>query len=185
LIVAASLATVVGALLTPTFQRIFTRAVAGFAVHRSLPRLLVYALSPAGMAQMRAAVTLPRASSLTALAGRSRPPARVLLANLGATAVWTVGVLASLYAGHVDPTLRVTSNQLSSVINGVATLLLFVVVDPYLSLLTDDVVEGRSSEPVLRRSVTWFLGTRLAGTVLAQALLVPAAGAIAAVAERI
>jgi hypothetical protein len=69
------------------------------------------------------------------------------------------------------------------VINGVATLLLFVIVDPHLSLLTDDVVEGRSGEPHLRRSVTWLLGTRLAGTVLAQALLVPAASGIAVVAR--
>src|SRR5436190_1008436 len=36
LILAASVATIVGGLLTPTFQRLFTRAVAGFAVHRSL-----------------------------------------------------------------------------------------------------------------------------------------------------
>jgi Amj-like protein len=185
LLVAAALATAVGALLTPTFQRLLTRAVAGFAVHRSMPRLIVYALSPAGLAQMRAAVTLPRGSSLTTLTGRSRPPSRVLISNAVATAVWTVGVFASLYAGYLQPTLRVTSSQLSSIVNGVATLLLFVVVDPYLSLLTDDVMEGRSSESLLRRSVTWFLGTRLLGTALAQALLMPAAFCIAAAAQRI
>jgi hypothetical protein len=157
--------------------------VTRFAAQRSLPRLLVYALSPAGLAQLRAAVTLPRVNNLATLVGRSRPPAQVLASNVVGTAVWTVGVFAALYAGHVDPALRVTSSQLSSVINGVATLLLFIIVDPYLSLLTDDVVEGRSGEPLLRRSVTWFLGSRLVGTALAQALLVPAASGIAAVAR--
>jgi hypothetical protein len=152
-------------------------------MHRSLPRLIVRALSPAGWTQLRAAVTLPGAASVAALSRGSRPPGWVLVSNVVATAVLTVGVFASLYAGHIDSTLRVTSNQLSSVINGVATLLLFVIVDPHLSLLTDDVVEGRSGEPHLRRSVMWLLGTRLAGTVLAQALLVPAASGIAVVAR--
>jgi Alternate to MurJ len=184
LLVSASLATVAGALLTPTFQRLFTRAVAGFAAHRSLPRLLAHALSPAGLADVRAAATAPRSHNLTALAGRARPPAGVLVSNIMATAVWTVGVFASIYAGRLEPDLRATSSNLSSIINGVATLLLFVVVDPHLSLLTDDVVEGRASEGSLRRSVVWFLGTRLMGTVLAQVLLVPAARAIAAVARR-
>jgi hypothetical protein len=185
LMAAASLATVAGILLTPTFQRLFTRAVAGFAVHRSFPRLLLRALSPAGLAAVRASLTVPRSPPLAALARRPRPPAGVLLSNVVATGVWVVGALAPLYAMHLDPALRVTSSNLSAVVNGVATILLLVVVDPYLSLMTDDVVEGRAGEGALRRSVVWFLGTRLAGTVLAQLLLAPAASTIAALAERI
>jgi hypothetical protein len=38
LLVSASLATVAGALLIPTFQRVFCRAVLHFQVHRSIPR---------------------------------------------------------------------------------------------------------------------------------------------------
>jgi hypothetical protein len=181
----AALATVVGALLTPTFQRLFTRAVAGFAVRRSLLGLLGRGLSRAGLAELRAAAVLPRPSTLAALRGQARPPAGVLLANMLGTAIWTVGVFAPLCAVRLNPGLRVTSSSLSGVVNGVATLLLFVVVDPYLSLLTDDVAEGRQGEPLLRRAVVWFLGTKLVGAVLAQALLVPAAWAIAAAADRI
>jgi hypothetical protein len=36
----ATLATIVGALLIPTFQRLFSRAVLDFQVNRSIPRLL-------------------------------------------------------------------------------------------------------------------------------------------------
>ncbi len=64
-----------------------------------------------------------------------------------------------------------------------ATILLFVIVDPYLSVLTDDVVEGRASEAFFRRTVVWMLATRLAGTLLAQALLLPAAHLVVAVAR--
>jgi hypothetical protein len=183
LIGAASLGTVLGALLVPTCQRLFTRAVAGFAVHRSMPRLLWRAFSPAGVAVLRRSLAAP---SLAALSSRGpRPPLGVLVSNVLGTAALTVGVLAATYAGALAPALRLTAGSLSSIINGFSTVMLFVVVDPYLSLLTDDVVEGRTEEGFMRRSVIWFLGTRLCGTVLAQLLLVPGALAVVAVAERI
>ena len=70
-------------------------------------------------------------------------------------------------------------------INGVATILLFVFIDPYLSILTDDVTEGKVSESYFRRAVVWMVGSRFAGTVLAQLLLVPSAYLIIGVAERL
>jgi Alternate to MurJ len=42
LLLSATLATVAGALLVPTFQRIFSRAVLHFQAHRSIPRLLLH-----------------------------------------------------------------------------------------------------------------------------------------------
>jgi hypothetical protein len=103
----------------------------------------------------------------------------VMATNTVATAVWTVGVFAALYAGYLAPELRATASNLSGVINGAATILLFAVVDPFLAMLTDDVVSERASEPVFRRAVVWMLGSRLAGTALAQLLLLPSAHLIA------
>jgi len=100
-------------------------------------------------------------------------------------ALWTVGVFAALYAGMLKPELRVTCANLSSVINGVATILMFALIDPQLSVMTDDVAERRVGEGAFRRAVTALVGARVAGTVLAQLLLVPAAFAIAAIAQRI
>jgi hypothetical protein len=185
LIAAASLATIVGAFLTPTFQRLFTRAVASFTVDRSIARLLLRLFSPAGVAVVRDSVAMPSLGSLVASTERPRLPMRIVVVNTLATAVWTVGVFASLYAAHLNPHLRVTSSNLSGIVNGVATILLFVVVDPSLSLITDDVLQGRASESFFRRCIVWMLGSRLIGTVVAQLLLVPAAALIAALAERI
>jgi len=109
----------------------------------------------------------------------------VAILNTVAVAVWTVGVFAALYAGYLRPELRVTSSQLSSVVNGVATILMFGFVDPYLSFLTDDVAGGRLDEPYFRRSIVWLTAGRLLGTMLAQVLLVPAAAWIAFVAASI
>jgi hypothetical protein len=67
----------------------------------------------------------------------------------------------------------------------VATILLFVFIDPHLSIMTDDVMEGRTSEASFRRAVVWLSASRIAGALLAQALLLPAAYAIAALARAI
>jgi len=60
---------------------------------------------------------------------------------------------------------------------------MFAFLDPYLSLMTDDVTDGKLSEPHFRRTVVVLTGTPLAGTVLAQVILVPAALWIVTAAE--
>ena len=102
---------------------------------------------------------------------------------MAAIALWTTGVFASLYAGYLNPAFRVTSSTLSAVVNGTATILMFVFIDPQMSVMTDDVIEGRTSEPDFRRAVVWLVGSRLAGTLLAQLILIPAAMLIVSVAE--
>lgn len=107
----------------------------------------------------------------------------VIALNVGAVALWTVGVFASLYAGYLNPDVRVTSSTLSSIINGGATIMMALFIDPHMSGMTDDVVEGRVSESQFRKAVVWLVGSRLAGTMLAQLLLVPAAALIVFVAQ--
>jgi hypothetical protein len=102
-----------------------------------------------------------------------------------AAAVCNGAVFAALYAGYLNPEFRVTSVSLSSVINGVATILLFVFIDPHLSIMTDDVMDGRTTEASFRRAVVWLAGSRVAGTLIAQAMLVPAAVVITMVARAI
>lgn len=182
LLVAASLATVIGALLTPTFQRLFTHAVTRFSVDRSLGKLVYRLFSPAGLATLREAVAVPTMNAVIGPTSHFSIPVRIFIINIVATAIWTVGVFASIYAAYFDPELRVTSSNLSGIINGVATILLFVFVDPHLSLITDDVLQGKASQAYFRRVVVWMLCSRLLGTILAQFLLVPAAMIIAALA---
>jgi Alternate to MurJ len=79
----------------------------------------------------------------------------------------------------------VTASQLSAVINGFATILLFVLIDPQLSVMTDDVVDGRVSEADYRRTIVWLSMSRVGGTLLAQALLLPSAWLIVWVAMRV
>lgn len=185
LLLSATAATIVGALAVPTFQRIFSRAVLHFQAHRSIPKLLLHGFAKGGLSYIRDSVTAPAPAHIKGLRlGKELSPSVIAL-NVGAQALVTVAVLASLYAGTLHPDYRVTASTLSSVVNGFATILLFVFIDPYLSIMTDDVVEGRTSEAAFRRTVVWLAGTRVAGTLLAQVLLVPAAVLIAATAAHL
>lgn len=185
LLVSASLATVAGALLIPTFQRVFSRAVDHFQRHRSVPKLVLHALFRGGLGYVRAAASLPRAANVVGLRETSQVPLSMTLLNVAAVALWTVGVFAALYAGVLEPSVRVTSSTLSSIINGGATVMMAIFIDPHMSGMTDDVIEGKVSESQFRRTVVWLVGSRLAGTLLAQALLVPSALLIVLVAKAI
>lgn len=182
-LLSATLAVAIGIALVPTGQRLFARAIGYFQQNRSTARMVLRTASPAGLRTIRQSIALPAPVQLRELAKPRGVGWTVLLANCLAQALITVGVLASLYAGYLNPDFRVTASQLSAVINGFATILLFALIDPQLSVMTDDVVEGRVSEPLFRRTIVWISFSRLAGTILAQILFVPSAMAVAWIAN--
>lgn len=183
-LLSATFATVIGAFLTPSFQRVFSKAVAHFQAHRSISRLLLDALSRGGLAHIKHSVSLPAPAHVTSLRLGQAVSPQIIALNVVVVALWTVGVFASLYAGYLHPRFRMTASNSSSLVNGVATILMFVLIDPQLSVMTDDVMDGKLSEPCFRRAIVWLVGSRCAGTLLAQVLLVPAAALIGYVVER-
>jgi len=183
LLISATLATMIGGLLIPTFQRVFSRAVLDFQVHRSIPRLLMHGFFKGGLSQIKQVATAPAVENISMIRNNHGISKWVIISNIGAVALWTIGVFASLYAGCLNPELRVTASTLSSVINGIATILMFVFIDPHMSVMTDDVVEGKVSDATFRRAITLLVLSRFAGTLLAQILLVPSAMLIVLIAE--
>ncbi len=182
IILAAFAATVVGATLIPTFQRVFSRSVELFSVERSVPKLLMHGFSKNGISQFKSCVTVPSKASVSSI-NVKKLPIRILIFNTVAVSILVVGALAPIYAGVVTPDLRATCLSLSGIINGIATILLFVFIDPYLSMMTDDVVGGSCSEAEFRRCVVSMVGTKVVGTAIAIPLLVPAARVISVVAR--
>ncbi|MEO1921598.1 MAG: lipid II flippase Amj family protein [Sphingomonadaceae bacterium] len=178
ILLAAFLGVLFGLVLVPTAQRLFARAIAAVQPRQSLAKTLLRGISPGGLRILRTSISIPARASI----GKAKPHEltwSMLTANCVAQALLVVGVFASLYAGHLDPDYRVTASQLSAVVNGFATILLFLFIDPHLSVLTDDVVDGNLSEPNFRRVIAWISLSRLVGTLLAQVLFLPAAIAIA------
>ena len=62
--------------------------------------------------------------------------------NVIGSSLLATGVLSSLYAGIYAPDLRMTTGQLSAVVNFFGTIMLFAFVDPYLSYVTDGAAKG-------------------------------------------
>jgi hypothetical protein len=182
-LLSATLAVALGIGLVPTGQRLFAKAIGYFQQHRSTAKMVMKTATPTGLKAVRDALHPPSLTHLKNLKLDKGVGWGVLLANCLAQALITVGVVASLYAGYLNPEFRVTASQLSAVINGLATILLFALIDPQLSVMTDDAVEGRVSEALFRRTIVWISVSRLAGTILAQVLLLPSAQVIAWIAN--
>lgn len=184
IILSAFFATIVGAILIPTFQRIFSRGVELFSIERSFSKLLIHGFSKGGISQFKSYISVPSKGAVTTIEMK-KLPLQVLIFNTFAVAILVVGSLAPIYAGVVTPELRATCLSLSGLINGMATILMFVFIDPFLSMLTDDVIGGSCSEPDFRRCVVGMVGTKVIGTAMAIPLLVPAAHIISIIARLI
>jgi hypothetical protein len=182
-LLSATVATAVGTVMVPTVQRWFSTAIGEFQEHRSMARLLLHAFARGGIGYLRQTTTPPKLAHLKDLSKPRGVSLKVIFLNVVAQALLTVGVIASLYAGYLYPEYRVTASQLSAIVNGLATLMLFILIDPQLSVMTDDVVAGKVSEPVFRRTIVWLSLSRVAGTLLAQLLFLPSALLVVAAAK--
>jgi len=178
ILVAATIGTLLASFFIPTFQRVYSKAVEKFNIYKSVPKLLLYGFSKAGIRQFKDNIKPPSRNNIKQISNLRQIPLRITLLNMIAVSMLTVGVLASLYAGVLAPEFRTTASTLSSIITGVSTIVLFVFIDPHLSVMTDEVLDGSRSEGEFRRTITYMVIGRVLGTVLAQVLLLPAANII-------
>jgi hypothetical protein len=183
IILSCTVASILGGFMIPTFQRILSVAVEKFSIYKSVPRLLLHSFSKSGIAQLKDNIALPKTTNLSQIRIHYDFPWKVFIMNVVAVAIITVGVLSSLYAGYINPDFRTTASSLSAVINGISTILMFVFIDPFLSIMTDDVVLGKTRESVFRRYIVYMVIARVLGTLIAQFIFIPSSKIIAWVAS--
>jgi len=179
IIFSCTLATIFGALLIPTFQRVLSKAVVNFSTHKSMSRLLFHGFSKAGILYFKDNITIPAKGHITQIELNKHFPWRIFLLNIFAVAIMTIGVLSAVYASYLNPEYRTTASNLSAFINGFATILMFAFIDPHLSAMTDDVTLGKCSEAVFRKYIVYMTIARLIGTIFAQILFMPSAELLA------
>lgn len=184
IIIVSGIASIVGAFLIPTFQQMFSKAVNHFSVERSIPKLIIHSFSKTGVRYMKDSIAIPVKESLTSINLKNLPK-RILFYNFISVAIITAGAFAPIYAGSIAPELRATCLSLSPIINGTATILISIFIDPHLSIMTDDVVDGKCSEEEFRGCVVGMVGSKVVGTFTALGLFIPAAHIIAFVANYI
>jgi hypothetical protein len=184
IIFASTIATIIGGFLIPSFQRLLSIAVLKFSETKSVPKILLKSLSKEGVYHFKESMVWPKSQNLK-INFLNDFPWKVFLMNVFAVAILTIGVLSSIYAGYLNPDFRTTASSLSAIINGMATILMFVFIDPFLSSMTDDVVQGKCTEATFRRYIVYMVIARVVGTVLSQILLLPSAHFIVFVARLI
>ena len=175
IIFSCTLATLLGALLIPTLQRVLSRAVINFSVHKSMGKLILHGFSKAGIVYFRDNLTIPARENIAHIRRDRDFPWRIFILNTLAVAILTIGVLSAVYAAYINPDYRTTASNLSAFINGLATILMFAFIDPHLSAMTDDVMLGACPEPTFRRYIVYMTVARLTGTIIAQILFIPGA----------
>jgi len=175
ILIAATVGSLIAAFLIPTFQRVYTKAVNAFNYHRSLHKLIFYGFSRSGIRQFKENIKMPSRSNIEHAMKFNRVPVKVFLLNIIVVALLSVGVLSVMYASVLLPENRTQIAFMGPIITGVAAIILSLFIDPHLSIMTDDVLEGLVSEAEFRNNVMFMVFGRVIGTIVAQILLVPSA----------
>jgi hypothetical protein len=168
----AAVGTVLGAALMTTFTGVFARSIDIFEKTGSISKMLYRLLFLKDSGDSAPAPPGDKGPGSTLRTGL---PVLFLAANILVTGIFTTGVLSALFAGALYPGYRASATMLASLVNGVAQVLFATVVDPAAARITDQALRGERDEAQVGKMALYLAGTRLLGTILAQAIFVPAA----------
>lgn len=178
IVFAAFIGNLVGAALVPFFVSVFTEGIIEFETVGSIPRMMIAALHPRNLIEMRKKFKLPNKKTFRNISIHGMPQTFLWL-NVLMVSIYAIGVLSSLYAGARVPEYRVTATQLSGIVNGIATILLTLLVDPTCALITDQAIKGKRKEDDVRAMVFYIIAGRVFGTLLiSQLIFLPASNYI-------
>ncbi|WP_274364046.1 lipid II flippase Amj family protein [Paenibacillus thermotolerans] len=170
----AAIGTLAAILLFPSAVSLFSRVVVQLEAAGSIPQMVRSSVSFQKISNARNHLRSPKLSMLARLR-IGGVPKRLILLNCFVTAIYTIGVLSALLASTLTTEYSTAASQSSGLINGIATILLTLLIDPQIGLITDKVLRGEKNIAALQKVFGLLLVSRLAGTVVAQLLLVPAA----------
>ncbi|GMK41531.1 membrane protein [Paenibacillus sp. CCS19] len=172
ILLASSVGTLIAIALFPTFVSVFSRIIAKLEVAGSIPKLI----SSVTVGQLKNTKYYLRKPAFSLYYFRYLGiPYRLIVMNVFVTAFYTVGVMASLYTAHLLPAFSTTASQASGIINGVATILLTIFIDPQLGLITDKALQHEQYRNQLGKVYVVLMTSRFVGTMMGQLIMIPAA----------
>jgi hypothetical protein len=174
IVLAGTVGTALGAFLLPTFLMLFMRGISAFERLGSVPRAMLRLLDPRVMLDVLRSPRIPHLRSLARFSPR-HIPSELLIGNVVVTGIYAIGVVASVYASILRPEVARTAVLLSGVVNGIATISFSLVVDPTSAYITDQAVKGERPLIEVKSMVFYLALTAIAGTLLSQLILYPAA----------
>ncbi|SMC29137.1 Protein of unknown function [Clostridium acidisoli DSM 12555] len=71
-----------GAILMPTFIKLFSKAVQSFSVHKSVPRLIIHSFSKSGIEQFKSSISKPKKQNIEQLKNLNKMPKKIIIFNI-------------------------------------------------------------------------------------------------------
>ncbi|MCE4048857.1 MULTISPECIES: lipid II flippase Amj family protein [Bacillaceae] len=176
LIGVTSFGVLLGIFLFPTFINIFSRAIIQLSQQSgSVVALFIKNFNKNGFKKVVMCFRLPRFTYLKGITLKTIPK-RLFIINVVISAVFTIGVLSSIYASMLVPETYAPAALMSSgIINGIATILLTLFIDPKASVLADKVMKKQVDYIYLKSYSLTMIGSKFVGTIVAQLIFIPAA----------
>jgi len=182
IIIAGTVGTAIGSMLLPTFTYLYVRGVRSFERTKSMPHSIVRLFDPRVIGDLFRSLRMPRLSEIRGFSLKGIPR-RLLIFNVVVTGVYAIGVVAAYYASVLDVNVTRTAIGISGIINGIGTVAFSFFVDPTSSIIVDEAVKGERDHEEVRSMVFYLSVTAIAGWLLSQLLLWPAAEVIKIVAH--
>ena len=173
IVLAGTVGTLIGAMFLPTFEYLFVRGISSFERLDSVPKALMRMSDPRVIGDVVRSFRLPRPARWSQYRLASVPP-KLLFWNTVLYSVYSIGVVAAVYASVREPALARTATLLSGIVNGIGTVAFTLFVDPTAAGIVDSAVHGKRTIEDVRAMIFWLTVTMVLGTLLSQVLLYPA-----------
>jgi hypothetical protein len=160
---------VVGGLLMPTLIRFFQRGIQVLETVGTLPKTVVYGLHHLG--ELPRMFSAPKLRHLLEYSDFRVLPYQFLIYNIFVTCFYSIGVMSTVLAASMDHSVAGTAILLSGIVNGIATITLFVIVDPPAAVVVENCISG--TRPVSHAKImnVSLVTTRMLGCLLALLLM--------------
>jgi len=176
----ATVGTVLGTLLIPSFVTSFSNSIKAFgrtgSVFRVAPLVLLsFFKTGGGVLKLR----FTSGRTLKSIIFRKMAtPGAFLVWNLVSYSLWTANVLSGLYAGALYPEFRSTAVLMASIVGNASIVLNVMMVDPVMAKVTDAVAAGEQDELELKQIIFYLALSNLLGTLFSQIIFEPVANGL-------
>lgn len=159
----------IGGLLMPTLIKLFKRGIQVLEDVGTLPKTMVYGLRH--LSEFPRQFSPPRLRYLKEFGDFRVLPYQFLLYNVFVTCFYSIGVMSTVLAASVDHSVAGTAILLSGIVNGIATMTLFIIVDPPAAVVVENCISGKRPVSHAKIMNVALTVTRLLGCLLALLLL--------------
>lgn len=173
ILLGATIGTLLAWLLMPTLIAVYDKLIENVDRKGTIYAVLLAGANPAKWPKL---LSLLRRPSLFGLGKPDfrRIPKPLILGNILVLSIHTVGVVASVYAGCSLPELKRTASLMSAFVNGMATIVLGLAVEPTISVITQETLDGKRPKKDVYALGVLLIASMLIGTLCSQLLLEPA-----------